>query len=339
MFTPTPLHKTTRRNFLAATAAVLCLAATATAFGTTATTTAKPLAGVKHVVLVGFDGLGAYAWEKSDNPNMKTFAARGALSLKTRSILPSISAPNWASHLMGAGPELHGYTSNARIPAPPSQVVNENGMFPNIFWLTRKSYPDATTAVLYEWGTIHDLIDYKTVSYEKNFPKKTPKDVPHKKLSPEQKKVAGSEENLESVAVAAAAYIKANKPLFTFICFDAIDATGHIIGHDTPSYYATVKKADAAFGKILSAIKEAGMEDSTVIILISDHGGINKGHGGKTLLEMQTPWVIAGPGIKRGHSIDSAVAHYDTAPTIAHILGLTPPQVWRGRPVLEAFTE
>ena len=90
--------------------------------------------------------------------------------------------------------------------------------------------------------------------------------------------------------------------------------------------------------KTLQAIKDAGMEDSTIVILSSDHGGIEKGHGGISMTEMQIPWIIAGPGIKQGHQINSSIMTFDTAATIAKIFDLEVPQVWIGRPVHEAFT-
>ena len=42
-------------------------------------------------------------------------------------------------------------------------------------------------------------------------------------------------------------------------------------------------------------------------------------------------------GGKKGHKIDVPVVRYDTAPTIAYILGLQTPDVWRGRAITEAF--
>ncbi|SFS72905.1 Type I phosphodiesterase / nucleotide pyrophosphatase [Sphingobacterium wenxiniae] len=65
---------------------------------------------VKHVVVVGFDGLGAYAVPKANMPHLKKLMEDGAFSLKARTVLPSSSAVNWASMIMGAGPTMHGYT-------------------------------------------------------------------------------------------------------------------------------------------------------------------------------------------------------------------------------------
>lgn len=76
---------------------------------------------VKHVVLIGCDGFGAYALPEADMPNLKNLMKDGSWSLKARSVLPSSSAVNWASMIMGAGPTLHGYTEwNSAVPEIPS---------------------------------------------------------------------------------------------------------------------------------------------------------------------------------------------------------------------------
>ena len=88
---------------------------------------------------------------------------------------------------------------------------------------------------------------------------------------------------------------------------------------------------------IIEATKRLGMYDETVFIVTADHGGTGTGHGSTSMEEMQTPFVIFGPGVKRGHEITSAVMRYDTAPTIAYIFGAACPDVWRGKAVREAF--
>ncbi|ULT22243.1 alkaline phosphatase family protein [Sphingobacterium sp. E70] len=58
---------------------------------------------IKHVVLVGFDGFGAYALPKAEMPNLKKMMQDGTYSTHVRTVLPSSSAVNWASMLMGLG--------------------------------------------------------------------------------------------------------------------------------------------------------------------------------------------------------------------------------------------
>ena len=43
---------------------------------------------------------------------MDTLQAEGALSTDTRVVMPSVTLPNWTSHLTGNGPEQHGIVDN-----------------------------------------------------------------------------------------------------------------------------------------------------------------------------------------------------------------------------------
>lgn len=79
----------------------------------------------------------------------------------------------------------------------------------------------------------------------------------------------------------ASSYIKEKHPALVAICYDGPDHTGHTAGHDTPEYYEKLKELDMYVGQIVQAVKDAGMLDDTIFILTSDHGGIDKGHGGK----------------------------------------------------------
>ena len=66
-------------------------------------------------------------------------------------------------------------------------------------------------------------------------------------------------------------------------------------------------------------------------------GGIKKTHGGASLSELETPFIIAGKHVKRGGEFEESMMQYDTAATIAYIFGLKQPQVWTGRPMTQVF--
>ena len=51
--------------------------------------------GVKHVLMIGLDGLAGNTVEAADMPTVKMMMAEGAWTLQARSILPSSSACNW----------------------------------------------------------------------------------------------------------------------------------------------------------------------------------------------------------------------------------------------------
>ena len=135
----------------------------------------------------------------------------------------------------------------------------------------------------------------------------------------------------------ACEYIMQKKPVLSAFCFDNPDHVGHGDGHDTPAYYAKLKELDGYVGRIVDAIKEAGIYENSIIIVTADHGGINKGHGGKTMEEMETPFIIAGKNIKKGGAFEESMMQFDCASTIASVFNLEQPQVWIGRPMTQVF--
>lgn len=243
---------------------------------------------------------------------------KGCYTMEKRTVNPSSSAPNWASMFMGVGPELHGYTQwGSKTPELPSRVILKNGIFPTIFQIYRDAAPKAEIGVLYEWDGIKHLVDTLSLSHHAH--------------------ARDYEKNPDRLAEMAESYILEHKPALLAVCFDNPDHVGHAAGHDTPEYYATLTKLDAYVGRIVEAVRRAGMIDDTVFIVTSDHGGIGKGHGGITMQEMQTPFIISGKGIKRGGEFHESMMQYDVASTMAYILGLKQPQVWIGRPMLNVF--
>ena len=279
---------------------------------------AVPSPKAQHVIYIGLDGWGSYSVEKADMPTVKGLMAKGCYTLQKRTVLPSSSAVNWASMFMGAGPELHGYTTwGSQTPDLPSRVILKNNIFPTIFQLYRDVNPEAEIGVLYEWGGIKYLVDTLSTSYHAQAPDYT--------------------QHPTALCEMAEKYIREKKPALAAICFDNPDHVGHADGHDTPEYYAKLKELDGYIARIVQAVDEAGMTDETIFIITADHGGIDKGHGGITMQEMETPFIIAGKGVKAGGEFQESMMQYDVASTMAYIFALQQPQVWIGRPMTQVF--
>ena len=271
---------------------------------------------IEHVILIGSDGFGAYAFENAKVPNLRLMMEQGSWSLKARTVLPSSSAANWASMVMGAGPELHGYTTwGSKAPDMPARVLDEYGMFPSLYALLRKKRPESEIGVIYEWDGIGYLFPKAAVNHDQN---------PDGDIA---------------IADAASKYIKEKKPNFLFVHLHDVDSVGHKVGHGTPEYYAAIERTDSHIGTILQSIKEAGIEKKTVVLFSADHGGINKGHGLISMAEMQIPWIIKGPRIQKNKELSESIMTFDTAATLADLLKLERPQVWIGRPVKGAITK
>lgn len=278
----------------------------------------KGVKGVKHVVMVGFDGLAGNTVEAAQMPTLHSLMEQGSWTLQARSILPSSSACNWASMYMGVGPEMHGYnTWGSRKPDFPSVALGKNGIFPTFITVLREKYPEMNICSFYEWDVQGDLIDNKAVSYHKHIPM--------------------GESRSRDITDAFITYLKEQKPEFSMCIYDSPDCEGHSQGWGSEAYMNRLAELDAFLNEIIEATKEAGIYDSTLFMVVSDHGGIDKGHGKTTMAEMEAPLVFFGPGVKKGYKIDVPVMRYDTAPTITYILGADAPDVWRGRIIKEIF--
>ena len=272
----------------------------------------------EHVIYIGLDGWGSYSVNKADMPNVKALMAEGCWTLQKRAVLPSSSGVNWASMFMGACPELHGYTTwNSATHEIPERVVLKNNIFPTMFQLLRDAQPEAEIGCIYEWDGIKYVIDTLSTNY--------------------QEMVHPDKIYTDEMAKMSVKYIKEKKPVLGAFIFDNPDHVGHEAGHDTPEYYANLKELDGYVGEIIQATKDAGIYENCIFIVTSDHGGIDHGHGGKTLEEINTPFIIAGKGIKKDGEFQESMMQFDCAPTVLEIFGLEGPQVWVGRSMSQVF--
>ena len=285
-------------------------------FSGPASFTQAAIRSVEHVVIIGVDGLSPNGIRKAQTPHLNQLVKAGAHTFHARGVMPTSSSPNWASMIMGAGPEQHGVTSNDwetnKFEIAPI-AVGSGGIFPTIFGVMREQRPESVIACFHDWQGFGRLLE-----------RNAPNVVEHVKDAIE-------------TAARATRYFKEKKPQFIFIHFDGVDHAGHGFGWDSWQYYKSVELTDSLIGAVLDSIKESGVADTTLVLVTADHGGKGKGHGGATMEEIEIPWIINGPGVEEGREIIAPVNTYDTAATIAYIFGLNPPACWIGKPVLQAF--
>ncbi|MDR0713544.1 MAG: alkaline phosphatase family protein [Bacteroidales bacterium] len=277
---------------------------------------AKYPKGIEHVIVIGIDGMSSQGFIQAHTPCMDSLMHAGAYSYKVRSILPSVSSPNWHAMLSGAGPELTGVINNSwkrGVYELPAVTLTDNGYFPGIFRIIRDAKPQAVTASFYNWGGFGDLLEKEVIDSCATFPSSL------------------------KTAQHTAAYILAKKPDFVFIQLDEVDGAGHEAGHMSPHYLRTIEEADTHVRLIVDAVTQAGIAESTLIMVVSDHGGIYYWHGGNAYEEVSTPIIFAGPGIKKDALIRRHIYRYDVAADVAFALGLETPQAWVGRPTRTAY--
>jgi len=109
-------------------------------------------------------------------------------------------------------------------------------------------------------------------------------------------------------------------------------------------YFGMVKCIDDNVGKILKAVKAAGVLDRTIIVFTSDHGDLcgehgryNKGVPFETSAKI--PFVIRYPGkIRPGTVVHEALGCVDFSPTILSLMGFQAPPGVQGRDASTLFT-
>lgn len=100
-------------------------------------------------------------------------------------------------------------------------------------------------------------------------------------------------------------------------------------------YYGCISSLDYQIGRILTALRELGELENTIIIFTADHGLALGSHGlfGKQSLyehSMKSPLLFAGPGIPRGQS-EALVYLFDIYPTALDLIGAKMPDGLDGK--------
>lgn len=271
----------------------------------------------QHFIVIGCDGMSPDGIRNAQTPVLDEMLQNGASTFSARAVLPTSSSPNWASMLMGAGPEQHGITSNnweKDDHTLPPVIAGADGMFPTIFSLLKTQKKPNELGAIYHWDGFGRLFEKKCVDYDRH----------------------GETEDVTKDLIVD--YIRQKKPDFLFIQFDHVDGAGHKFGHGTTGYFQAIEKADKLIGDVVQATRDAGIFNATTFLVIADHGGIGYGHGGETIEELEIPFILYGKGVKKGFRIKQPVYVYDTAATVAFALGVDQPYAWIGRPVKCAFT-
>jgi predicted AlkP superfamily pyrophosphatase or phosphodiesterase len=287
---------------------------------------------VRHVVVIGLDGARADAIREHAGPALRKLIDGGAVCWDAQAQHPTVTQVNWASILTGCTPQKHGIDKHPITEAELAgkrvkvtsvlDVVGGRGGNAVAFLGHWKLYPVEDNPL--PAADTELLVSPTTRRAESGGP------GAHFVHSPYDAKL---------VAGIAAKRIVAEKPEFTFVYMGDLDGAGHKYGWMSEQYINRINDVDAGIQTVVNGVKEAKLEDSTLIIVTSDHGGHDKGHGEGTVEDSTVPWIVCGPGVRKGVEIAGPMFTMTTAPTALWALGLPIPQQWEGKAAVEAFLE
>ena len=108
------------------------------------------------------------------------------------------------------------------------------------------------------------------------------------------------------------------------------------VREDLAQNLAAIAHLDAQEGRILEALRKAGLTERTIVIFASDHGLAIGSHGlrGKQNMYEHTvgvPLIIAGPGLPRGARSPAQVYLRELYPTVCDLAGVPVPGTVEGK--------
>lgn len=313
--------KNSRRNFFKkGLAGAVALGTASITQPVTAITAKVNASAAKRIVLISLDGICVDGFLKAKPPNLDALLAEGSLSLDTRVVMPSVTLPNWTSHLTGSGPEQHGVVDNSWEISKfilPAIETDSEGYYPSVFKVLKEALPQVKTAFYYNWINLF-------YPYNKQY-------LDEVSYLEEDAYVPNYEKALS--------FLKENRkhPTLVFLYSVHTDHAGHKYKWMSPEYIKSIEEADVEIGRFIDKMKQEGLYKDTHFMFLTDHGGINYGHGGVSTDEMIVPWGITGPRIKKGFKITEANNTVNTAATILHLFKVKQPLSWTGEVIESIF--
>jgi len=222
-----------------------------------------------HVIVVAIDGGGAFMKE-ADTPCFDKIFSKGAVTYEALSSRPTISGECYGSMLTGTDPKIHGLT-NAILSSVP---YSTDSQFPSLFRRIRDVMPEAELGSYCDWNPI----TFGIVENDLNVSSDTARDT---ELTP-----------------VICEYIREKKPVFLFVQMDSVDEAGHMFGYGTPQHLDRITEVDLLVNDIYTAVEEADIQEDTLFMVITDHGGYKTSHGGWTDNEKYVTFAVAGKNVR-----------------------------------------
>ncbi len=251
----------------------------------------------RHVIHVSVDGLRADAAPRlgAAAPNFRRLRIEGAFTENARTDYDyTVTLPNHACELTARpvlGPSGHGVSFNSDDPrtieevrgfyvAGAFDVAHDNGLRTSCFA-----------------GKAKFSIFDRSWNAENGAPDLVGPDDGRDKID-----VYRYDENDAALLAAFLGDMEARRPHYAFLHFADPDGVGHDDGWESIRYFESLMEVDRRLGRIFDLVEsDPALAGRTWIVVASDHGGVNTGHGAATDPSNYTiPLYVWGPGVAAG---------------------------------------
>jgi len=225
------------------------------------------------VLIIGIDGCRPDALLKANTVNIDKLIENGAYSFKAKTDEISSSGICWTGMLTGVWHNKHNVISN--------EYKNPNmDEYPHFFHRVKLAKPGLNIYSIVNWTPLHKILQDGDADVIKSL------------------------QSDDSVTNAATKYLSEADVDIMFIHLDEVDHAGHTYGYgpEYEEYLKAIEIADQRVGQLISALEgRQNYENENWLIMIStDHGGSEKGHG-KNIPEHTTIfYIVAGKDTVKG---------------------------------------
>lgn len=288
----------------------------------------KPAPARRHLLLISIDTLradrlGAYGHDAAATPHLDQLAGEGLRFAQVASTAP-LTLPAHASLLTGSLPPQHGLRENGV------------GRLRDDLW----TLAAALRAAGYRSGAFVGafVLDHR-FGLQRGF----------EVYDDEIDRPAGAASRLEAERSAAEVVDRAlawlattqDDPVFAWVhLYDPhapyLPPEPFRSHHADQPYDGEIAYVDAQLGRLRAALETDGRWPQTVVAVVGDHGESLGEHGeathGLLLYEgaLHIPWLLRAPGLKAGRVVETPVSLADVGPTLAGLLGVSPPTLPEG---------
>lgn len=200
-------------------------------------------ARVQHVLLVSLDGARPDGLQAV---GIAPILQEAAYTMTAQTTVPPSTAPSHMSMVAGVGPEKHGVRDNEWRPGRPYPAA------PTVFSVAKRG--GLRTALFTQKVYVQVIADRQSMDRVELVPWRPATATP-------------------DLVAAAAAYIRSSRPHVILAHITEPDPVGHAEGWMSFAYLQALRRAVTGMGGLRQALREAGIEEHTLVIITADHGG------------------------------------------------------------------
>jgi len=287
------------------------------------------------------DCLGTYGKANAGTPNLDRLAAGGTVFEHASTCVP-VTLPSHTTIFTGLYPPAHGVRDNGLFSAPQSlttlaEILADRG------WATGAAVGAFPLTRQFGLDQGFEFFDDR-LDEPPSGAGALPADV--------ARALFFDERNAAKVNDAILPWLReiGDRPFFAWIHYwdphhPHVPPPPYDVLYQTDLYQGEIAFTDAALGTVVRALEDIGRLESTLVVVVGDHGEGRGEHGEDTHSQLiydstlHVPLIVKGPGVPANRRVAEWVGTVDIVPTILELLEIQPTTTMHGRSLVGTWDD